>query len=56
MKKYTAEEFRKVVAEMILSGELEPDNDNQGQLMFYTGLYENVKGEVQDEEDPNYKG
>lgn len=52
MKKYSPEEFRKLIAEKILSGELEPDTDNSGQLMFYTGLYENVQGEVQDEEDP----
>lgn len=57
MATYSNEEFRHMVAQQILDGELEPMTDNQGQLVIYTGLYENATtAEIQDEEDPDFDG
>ncbi len=54
MKQIGPQEFRRQIAAKILSGELEPETDMTGQLMFLTGWFENVEGEIQDTEDPEF--
>ncbi len=54
MKKYTDEEFRELIAQKIISGELDPETDSEGQLVFYTGMFENAVSDIQDEADPEY--
>lgn len=53
-KKYTESDFRKAIADAIMDGSLEPETDNEGQLVFYTGMYETTEGVIQDEHDPEW--
>lgn len=55
MKTMSDDEFRKKVADMIVNRELDPETDNVGQIIFYTGYFENSEGVVQDEPDPEVK-
>jgi len=45
MKIYTTEELDEIIAHL---NETEPERDNQGQLVFYTGVFEWDDGSFRD--------
>lgn len=51
----TREDFRKVLADKILSGEIDFDTDNTGQMIVYTGYYAQVQSEeILETPDPHW--
>ena len=50
MKTYTWQE----VLDLVASNKADDQEDNQGQILFYTGVYRHKDGTLHDTADPNW--
>jgi len=54
MSLITQAEFVRQVIEALTNGGADIQTDGQGQLVIYTGIYEQADSSLADEVDPNY--
>ncbi len=54
MKRIDETEFQRQVIEALINGDADIQTDNEGQLIIYTGVYEQADTTLGDEPDPKF--